>query len=107
MRKFDEESRLRGTGRTTRQLKAAPPHAVYIVSNANMLSYTRELSRNLGRWDIEFMIYQPGWDMKCRGRRVHVVVDHWTAFSFEPHDMAMLSELNMRHGLEEKENEPR
>lgn len=107
MTKNFDTPELRGTGRTTRQLKAAPPHAIYIVSNANMLSYTRELARSLMRWDIEFMVYRPGWDMKCVGRRVHVVVDHWTALSFDAHDMAIVAELNMRPGLEEKENESR
>ena len=106
MKNFDPPE-LRGTGRTTRQLKAAPPHAIFIVSNAAMRDYTQRLARELGRLDIEFIVYMRGWDMKCLSKRVHIVVDHWTAYSFEPHDMAMLAELNMRPGLEEKDHEPR
>ena len=65
----------RGTGRTTRQMLAAPLSAHFIWHN-NELSVPKELARFLGREDLR--IVGPSWLDNCRGLRpTGVVLDHW------------------------------
>lgn len=72
-----EPARLRGTGRTTRQINDAPQGAYYVwISSA--IHYPRALARHLGRDDLMFV--SPDWLERAdnyRGRRgLKVVVDH-------------------------------
>lgn len=49
-----DELAKRGTGRTTRQIQAAPLAAVYVWPNGET-SYPRELALGLGRNDLRVM----------------------------------------------------
>jgi hypothetical protein len=67
----------RGTGITTRQIRAAPEGAVYVCMNG-ALDYTKNLSRSLGRHDIR--VVSAEWllspDLVIRARHVPGVIDH-------------------------------
>lgn len=65
----------RRTGKTTRQMQAAPKGSVFVWCNS-MLSYPRRLAKELGRDDL--VIVGPGFlDERSRGRRASsVIVDH-------------------------------
>lgn len=96
-----EPLEVRGTGRTLAQIKHAAPHSFFMVSNAAMLHYTRLLARDAAhRADLQFIVYQRGWDEKVRGSKCRIVVDHHTASELDEHDMAMIAALNLRPGLE-------
>lgn len=49
----------RGTGRTTRQMQAAPKDAVFVWCFHGSLGYARDLARHLGRADLK--IVSPSW----------------------------------------------
>lgn len=64
----------RGTGATTRQMKEAPPDAVYLWCNDRMY-YPQSLARDLGRADLR--VVSPYWlEGGCRGWRGPLVIDH-------------------------------
>jgi hypothetical protein len=66
----------RGTGRTTRQMEAAPRAAVYIWVNSR-LDYPKQLARDIGRDDL--IIVSPSWldSERFRGTALSgVVLDH-------------------------------
>lgn len=72
----------RGSGRTTAQMRAAPPAAIYVTPAYATSWYERELARHLGRHDLLLvptgMLAQYPDDIIHRalsGRRV-VVLDH-------------------------------
>ena len=69
------EEAARQTGRTTRQMKAAPNESTYIWCNQHT-DYPKRLARSLGRLDLR--IVGPGELMadRVRGRREKVVIDH-------------------------------
>lgn len=48
---YDEE-RLRGTGRTTNQMREAPVGAVYVVPGKAAPNYFQDLAKRLGRFDL-------------------------------------------------------
>lgn len=64
----------RRAGRTTEQIKTAPPGAVFVWAN-DQLSYPKELARALGRGDLR--IVPPSWlDDRSHGCRNPVRLDH-------------------------------
>ena len=75
----------RQTGRTTAQMNAAPPGAVFVWLNSNLF-YPKALAAKLGRDDME--VRPLSWLNKrnTRGRRFNyseVVVDHAVPFDSE------------------------
>jgi hypothetical protein len=66
---------LRGTGRTTAQMRAAPQNAVFVWCN-NHLHYPAALAKHLGRTDLE--IVSPDWlnDVSRAQGGAVVVFDH-------------------------------
>ncbi len=66
---------MRGTGRTTEQIKSAPAGAVFI-SGAEV-GYTRELARVLGRTDIQVYPRMDPNHYGLKGLDVPVVLDHF------------------------------
>ena len=69
------EEGARGTGRTTRQIKDAPPGAIYVWCN-NRTEYPKMLALKLGRGDIE--VVPPVWLVQgWVGRTLTgIVIDH-------------------------------
>jgi hypothetical protein len=66
----------RGSGTTTRQMQGAPQKAIYVWCNNN-LSYPKNLTKNLGRDDLEIVSPQFIESDKWRGRLFsEVVLDH-------------------------------
>lgn len=67
----------RGSGITTRQIKAAPEGAVYVCLSG-ALDYTKHLAHALGRHDIR--VVSAEWlrspDLVIRARHVPGVIDH-------------------------------
>jgi hypothetical protein len=67
----------RGTGRTTRQMLAAPQRAIFISCNECTVSHDRHLAKKHGRPDLQ--IVPPRWisDQRWRGHELTgIVVDH-------------------------------
>jgi hypothetical protein len=65
-----------GSGRTTRQMQAAPKNAIYIWYNSQ-LDYPKRVAATVGRADLQ--IVRPGWlsAQRWRGHKLTgVVVDH-------------------------------
>lgn len=84
----------RGTGETTRQMKAAPNDAVFIWCNG-ALSYPKHLANQLGRNDLK--IVGPEWLTSDRWRGLEltgIVVDH--ALTMSSREFAMLREVKTR-----------
>lgn len=65
----------RGTGATTRQMKAAPRGAIFIWCN-EYLHYPRLLARHLGREDLHIHEKSVLDGVRLRGLRVPIIVDH-------------------------------
>lgn len=66
----------RGTGKTTRQIKALPTGAVFVWCSGD-LHYPKALARSLSRQDVE--VVKPIWltSQAWRGRRFSAIeVDH-------------------------------
>lgn len=66
----------RQTGRTTRQMQDAPQRAIFVWCNHHF-AYPRDLSRKIGRPDLELV--SPDWltHDRWRGRTLTgIVVDH-------------------------------
>jgi hypothetical protein len=78
-------SDIRGSGRTARQMQAAPPKAVFVWCNGQHY-YPRALARHLGRSDIR--IVSPSWVGSGRslGCADTIVVDHAAVLSARQHD---------------------
>jgi hypothetical protein len=67
----------RGTGRTTRQMLAAPQDAVFISCRAARVRYDRDLAAKHGRQDL--LVLAPNWltGWRWQGLRLTgIVVDH-------------------------------
>lgn len=74
---MDSEFNDRGTGRTTRQILAAPQRSFYVCPNSRARSYTRSLAAHLGRSDL--WMVDPDWLDRgaCRGLfSDQVTIDH-------------------------------
>ena len=70
-------NKLRGTGRTTQQLKALPLNAIYISCNHSCIYYDTQLTRMLNRRDIQ--VVGPDWvtSMRWQGLTYSAIeVDH-------------------------------
>lgn len=64
----------RGTGRTRKQMREAPPHAVFVVTVPE-INYARRLARALGRHDLS-VIGAYNIQSRLQGGRTLVIVDH-------------------------------
>jgi hypothetical protein len=67
----------RGTGRTTRQMQAAPPGAVFVSAHHGTKGYDKELARSLRREDL--LIVDPSWltEQRWQGLTLPgIVIDH-------------------------------
>ncbi len=75
-----------GTGRTTHQMKNAPPDAFYIWCNT-MLHYPKDLARHLGRTDLR--IESPSWvhDRAIQGHNRPIIIDHATELTRPQYDL--------------------
>lgn len=69
----------RGTGRTTRQILAAPANAIYIWPEHRSIADAKTLAASLGRSDIKFVT--PDWlneAYRGQSRINQPVIDHGT-----------------------------
>ena len=75
----------RESGRTSQQIQAAPPQAVFVWCNGYH-GYPRALARHLGRSDIR--IVSPSWVGSGRslGCADTIVVDHAAVLSSRQHE---------------------
>lgn len=69
------EEAVRQTGRTTRQMKAAPNEATYVWCNQHT-DYPEHLARSLGRVDLRIVGPSELLADRLRSRREKVVIDH-------------------------------
>ncbi len=77
----------RGTGRTSRQLAALPPGALYLVPSQALASYCRGLLHKMGRPLGSIIFVTPANFMRLEGAIVPAVdVDHayWEATRRDP-----------------------
>jgi len=86
---------MRGTGRTTKQIRDSPKSAIYVWCNRD-LHYPREIAKKIGREDLEIVspsIFDHGAE-KLRGREITgMVIDHATYLNpsqIEGYDYARL-----------------
>lgn len=89
---------LRGTGRTTKQMKAAPQGAVFVWCN-NHLDYPRRLAEKLGRGDLQ--IVGPMW-LEYAGHWLgstftDIIVDHAAQLSEGTRDGCYLIRMRIIH----------
>lgn len=71
------DANIRGSGRTTRQMLAAPRNAVYVMPASCAIVYFRNLARALARTDLTLV--SPRWFARCsHGHDGPVVIDHGT-----------------------------
>jgi hypothetical protein len=92
------DDKLRQTGRTTKQMLAAPPGAVYVWCNTS-LGYPRNLARALCRHDL--VVVGPNWlntSMRGMSPDTHVVFDHafWGMATREQQDGARYAHLRFK-----------
>ena len=66
----------RGTGKTTRLIKATPSGGVYIVSTPVMSSIVRDYLKTIGREGELSVVSIESAPDQLRGRRTAVAVDH-------------------------------
>ena len=70
-------SSIRGSGRTTAQLKALPHGGVYVSCNWKCVSYDMRLAYSLGREDISIVSPDRITDNRWQGREFTAIdVDH-------------------------------
>jgi hypothetical protein len=87
----------RGDGTTTRQLKASPEKAIYVLPTMGAYPYTRDLAHNLGRDDIEFVSSDFFRDNRWRGlKKSRIVIDRAT-----PQSMSFNDRVYMYNVLEQ------
>lgn len=89
---------MRGSGRTTRQMRDAPTGAIYIWCNQHFI-YPKNLAREIGRSDLK--IISPGQaETYIRGVRRPIVIDHAIP-DYYPHALCweLLQEIRFRNGL--------
>lgn len=79
----------RQTGRTTKQMEAAPQKAFFVWCN-HAFAYPKDLARKLGRQDLQ--IVGPRDVHYMRGVSVPVVVDHAAVLTAE--DSARIADHN-------------
>ena len=65
----------RQTGRSTRQLLAAPSGAYYVVPSLSARAYYRDLAHRFGRQDLQ-LVTPSFFDRDWRASILPVVVDH-------------------------------
>lgn len=68
------QDRLRGTGRTTRQIQNAPPNAFYISYSRTEADLYKRIAYYANRYDLTFLALCDL--MNIRGARRPIVVDH-------------------------------
>jgi hypothetical protein len=71
-----EPDSFRGTGRTTKQILAAPENAVYVWPVSGSMYYIKYLVLDLGRADLKIVSLEHFCTNYHRGLRAPVVVDH-------------------------------
>jgi len=71
---------VKSTGKTTKQMLAAPPNAYYVVANANSVRLFSDIASSLGRGDLR-VVYLRGLptEQSMRGTlsRPAIVYDHF------------------------------
>jgi hypothetical protein len=72
----------RATGRTSRQLNAAPRNAFFVCPNHAAIPYTVDLAKEMGRYDIQFLCPEDVRE-RIRGCRNIVIIDHDTILTDE------------------------
>ena len=79
-----EPIELRGTGRTTRQMLAAPIGALFVSCHVGALDYDRRLARKHGREDLKIVPFSYINGRRYMGLKLYsVVVDHAARLSKE------------------------
>lgn len=68
---------IRGSGRTTKQIKAAPKSAIYVVHNHGFKRYCMDIAKQLGRDDIKVIDLDQYELGATRGIKNAVVFDHY------------------------------
>jgi hypothetical protein len=85
----------RQSGRTTEQLRNAPPNSIFIwVGDSS--HYARDLVRHIGRDDIEVMprqVLTPN-SIRLRGQRRPIIVDHAINMAEYPEASAIIKRTN-------------
>jgi len=78
---------FRGTGTTTRQMKAAPHGAVYIWVHRASMAYAKDLAESIGRNDL--LIVSKSWlEHGWQGRDFSaIVIDHATSLSIRENQL--------------------
>jgi hypothetical protein len=90
-----EPANLRGTGRTTSDMREAPRNAIFVWCN-DRTGYPRDLAKHLGRTDLE--IYGPSWlsGERWRGIERPVVIDHAAYENMSSREWSVLNEIRKR-----------
>ncbi len=80
------QDRLRGTGRTTRQIQNAPRNAFYISYSQTEADLYKRIAYHAERYDLTFLALTDL--MRMRGARRPIVVDHhvWEVATGEERD---------------------
>ena len=86
----------RGTGRTTAQIKAAPPNAVFLWPAHGSLSYVRDLAKRVGREDLRIISVENFSPEMVAWRNTPVVVDHAAEVRLSARDRDWISHWNAR-----------
>lgn len=66
---------IRGTGRTTEQIRNAPLGAVFVC--ATDVEYVRDIAEKLGRDDLMLIRKTHPGDSRLKGRNVPIIFDHY------------------------------
>lgn len=76
------ENTLRGTGRTTEQIRTAPQGAIYICLDSRHVHHCKGVAKELGRVDVTFVAENP-YEAGNNLRGTHaVIVDHSVAYRY-------------------------
>ena len=87
----------RGTGRTTRQMLAAPQGAVFVSAHAGSVSYDKALALKHGRSDLK--IVAPDWFSGGRWtglRLTGIVIDHATQMTEQRQEYLQMALTRVR-----------
>lgn len=80
------EDQLRGTGRTTAQMIAAPKGALYVVSCTPEVGYAQRLARKCGREDLQVVAPFYLGERRFMGLRLSgIAVDHAARLTEDEH----------------------
>ena len=77
---------MRGTGKTTKQIKEAPKDAIYVCDNRMESEYCKKLARINNRQDITFVSKYYVESDRLKGLNRFIVIDHATCLDSRSYD---------------------